>query len=96
MAHIKAALIEHHLFECLPALSLQAQFLLGKRYYSDDSFSLAAEHFELAVDEYFVADEECRALCEGAYNYDGYNYMEYSADLFQTITGMSGHLWCLS
>lgn len=41
----------------------------------------------MAVDEYFVADRECRALCEGSYNYDGYNYMEYSADLFQTMTG---------
>lgn len=34
-------------------------------------------------------------LCEGAYNYDGYNYMEYSADLFQTITGKTEHLWRL-
>lgn len=69
------------------ALSPQTEFLLGKSYYSDDSFGLAAEHFEVALDEYFTADQECRALCEGAYNYDGYNYMEYSADLFQTITG---------
>lgn len=68
-------------------LSPQAEFLLGKSYYSDDSFGLAAEHFEVAVDEYFTADKECRALCEGVYNYDGYNYMEYSADLFQTISG---------
>lgn len=39
------------------------------------------------MSEYFTANRECRVLCEGAYNYDGYNYMEYSADLFQTITG---------
>uniref|UniRef100_A0AAQ5ZB76 procollagen-proline 3-dioxygenase n=1 Tax=Amphiprion ocellaris TaxID=80972 RepID=A0AAQ5ZB76_AMPOC len=55
-------------------------------YYSDESFGLAAEHFEVAVEEYFTANKECRALCEGAYDYDGYNYMEYSADLFQTVT----------
>uniref|UniRef100_A0A674MBB1 procollagen-proline 3-dioxygenase n=1 Tax=Takifugu rubripes TaxID=31033 RepID=A0A674MBB1_TAKRU len=36
--------------------------------------------------EFFTSNQECRVLCEGAYNYDGYNYMEYSADLFQTIT----------
>lgn len=72
-------------------LSPQAEFLLGKRYYSDDSFGLAAEHFEVAVDEYFTAYKECRALCEGSYNYDGYNYMEYSADLFQTMTGEAAH-----
>ncbi|XP_068994791.1 prolyl 3-hydroxylase 1 [Embiotoca jacksoni] len=73
-------------FKDLEARLHMAEFLLGKSYYSDDSFGLAAEHFEVAVDEYFTADKECRALCEGAYNYDGYNYMEYSADLFQTVT----------
>lgn len=72
--------------------SPQAEFLLGKSYYSDDSFGLAAEHFEVAVSDFFVADKECRALCEGAYDYDGYNYMEYSADLFQTMTGETPHL----
>lgn len=65
----------------------QAEFLAGKRYYSSDSFGLAIDHFEAAVEEYFSADQECRALCEGAYVYDGYNYMEYSADLFQSMTG---------
>lgn len=65
----------------------QAEFLLGKRFYSDDLFEQAAEHFERALSEYFTANQECQVLCEGAYNYDGYNYMEYNADLFQTITG---------
>lgn len=73
-------------FKDLEARPHMAAFLLGKSYYSDDSFGLAAEHFEVAVDEYFIADKECRVLCEGAYNYDGYNYMEYNADLFQTMT----------
>ncbi|XP_010754375.3 prolyl 3-hydroxylase 1 [Larimichthys crocea] len=73
-------------FKDLEARKHMSEFLLGKSYYSDDSFGLAAEHFEVALDEYFTADKECRALCEGAYNYDGYNYMEYSADLFQTMT----------
>ncbi|XP_072239025.1 prolyl 3-hydroxylase 1 isoform X2 [Leuresthes tenuis] len=73
-------------FKDLEARPHMAEFLLGKRYYSDDSFGLAAGHFEVAVDEFFTADKECRALCEGAYHYDGYNYMEYSADLFQTMT----------
>ncbi|XP_004559938.1 prolyl 3-hydroxylase 1 [Maylandia zebra] len=73
-------------FKDLEARPHMAQFLLGKSSYSDDSFILAAEHFESAVDEYFIADKECRVLCEGAYNYDGYNYMEYSADLFQSMS----------
>ncbi|XP_053171884.1 prolyl 3-hydroxylase 1 [Scomber japonicus] len=73
-------------FKDLEARPNMAEFLLGKSYYSDDSFGVAADHFEVALDEFFIANKECRALCEGAYNYDGYNYMEYSADLFQTMT----------
>ncbi|XP_034441825.1 prolyl 3-hydroxylase 1 isoform X6 [Hippoglossus hippoglossus] len=73
-------------FKDLEARPYMAYFLDGKSYYSHDSFGLAAENFEAGLDEYFTADKECRALCEGAYNYDGYNYMEYSADLFQTLT----------
>nr|XP_057910945.1 prolyl 3-hydroxylase 1 [Doryrhamphus excisus] len=73
-------------FKDLEARPHMAKFLLGKSYYSDNSFDLAAKAFEEAIDEYWIADKECRAHCEGAYNYDGYNYMEYSADLYQTIT----------
>ncbi|CAL8335991.1 unnamed protein product [Merluccius merluccius] len=73
-------------FKDLEARPHMAEFLLGKRYYSDDSFGLAAEHFERAVQEYFQADQECRVLCEGSYDYDGYNYMDYNADLFQSMT----------
>lgn len=78
-----------------PCSCQQAEFLLGKRFYSNDSFEQAAEHFEVAVREFFTSNQECRVLCEGAYNYDGYNYMEYSADLFQTITGKTERLWGL-
>ncbi|KFW84981.1 Prolyl 3-hydroxylase 1, partial [Manacus vitellinus] len=46
-------------------------------------------HLEKALEEYFVADAECRALCEGPYDYEGYNYLEYNADLFQAITDHS-------
>ncbi|XP_034023272.1 LOW QUALITY PROTEIN: prolyl 3-hydroxylase 1 [Thalassophryne amazonica] len=78
--------VQKEYFKDLEARPHMAEFMLGKSYYSDNSFGLAAEHFEAAVAEYFTADKECRVLCEGSYNYDGYNYMEYSADLFQTIT----------
>ena len=55
--------------------------------YSEEQLQEAAPHLETALREYFVADEECRALCEGPYDYDGYNYLEYNADLLQAITG---------
>ncbi|XP_066527551.1 prolyl 3-hydroxylase 1 [Hoplias malabaricus] len=73
-------------FKDLEARPHMAEFLQGKKLYSSDEFSSAIDHFEAAVEEYFTADEECRVLCEGAYDYDGYNYMEYKADLFQSIT----------
>ncbi|KAI4904854.1 hypothetical protein NFI96_018240, partial [Prochilodus magdalenae] len=76
-------------FKDLEARPHMAEFLDGKKLYSADEFSPAIDHFEAAVDEYFTADAECRVLCEGAYDYDGYNYMEYKADLFQSITGNS-------
>ncbi|KAJ3600248.1 hypothetical protein NHX12_031234 [Muraenolepis orangiensis] len=73
-------------FKDLEARPHMAEFLLAKRYYSDSSYGLAAEHFERALQEYFQADQECRVLCEGSYDYDGYNYMDYSADLLQSMT----------
>ncbi|XP_051528542.1 prolyl 3-hydroxylase 1 [Myxocyprinus asiaticus] len=63
-----------------------AEFLEGKMRYSAEEFAPAIEHFEAAVEEYFTVYEECRVLCEGAFDYDGYNYMEYNADLFQSMT----------
>ncbi|XP_077567866.1 prolyl 3-hydroxylase 1 isoform X2 [Stigmatopora nigra] len=73
-------------FKDLESRTHMANFLMAKSYYSDNSFSLAAKLFEVAVDYYFAADEECRVLCEGSYNYDGYRYMEYNADLYQAMT----------
>lgn len=57
------------------------------RLYSEEQPHEAVAHLEAALREYAVADAECRALCEGPYDYDGYNYLEYNADLFQAIAG---------
>ncbi|XP_060767027.1 prolyl 3-hydroxylase 1 [Neoarius graeffei] len=73
-------------FKDLEARPHMAEFLEGKKLYSADDFSSSIGHFEAALEEYFTADAECRALCEGVYDYDGYNYMDYDADLFQSIT----------
>uniref|UniRef100_A0A4W4FE54 procollagen-proline 3-dioxygenase n=1 Tax=Electrophorus electricus TaxID=8005 RepID=A0A4W4FE54_ELEEL len=73
-------------FKDLEAQPHMEEFLEAKRLYSAEDFASAAQHFEAALEEYFSADEECRVLCEGAYDYDGYNYMEYKVDLFQAIT----------
>ncbi|RXN23096.1 prolyl 3-hydroxylase 1 [Labeo rohita] len=39
-----------------------AAFLEGKIHYSAEDFTPAIEHFEEAVEEYFIAYEECRVL----------------------------------
>ncbi|XP_066420141.1 prolyl 3-hydroxylase 1 isoform X2 [Molothrus aeneus] len=72
--------------EAKPHLS---EFQLGIRFYTEDQPAAAILHLEKALEEYFVADTECRALCEGPYDYEGYNYLEYNADLFQAITDHS-------
>ncbi|XP_059945624.1 prolyl 3-hydroxylase 1 [Mesoplodon densirostris] len=73
-------------FKDLEAKPHMHEFRLGVRLYSEEQLQEAVPHLETALREYFVADEECRALCEGPYDYDGYNYLEYNADLFQAIT----------
>ncbi|EHA99291.1 Prolyl 3-hydroxylase 1 [Heterocephalus glaber] len=73
-------------FKDLEAKPHMHEFRLGVRLYSEEQPQEAVLHLELALQEYFVADEECRALCEGPYDYDGYNYLDYNADLFQAIT----------
>ncbi|XP_062363614.1 prolyl 3-hydroxylase 1 [Cinclus cinclus] len=65
------------------------EFQLGVRFYTEEQPAAAILHLEKALEEYFVADTECRALCEGPYDYEGYNYLDYNADLFQAITDHS-------
>ncbi|XP_039094609.1 prolyl 3-hydroxylase 1 [Hyaena hyaena] len=72
-------------FKDLEAKPHMHEFRLGVRLYSEEQPHEAVAHLEAALREYWVADAECRALCEGPYDYDGYNYLEYNADLFQAI-----------
>ncbi|XP_073441594.1 prolyl 3-hydroxylase 1 [Dendrobates tinctorius] len=73
-------------FRDLEAKPHMQDFRLGVRYYTDEESGTAITYFEKALEEYLVADVECRSLCEGPYDYDGYNFLDYSADLFQSIT----------
>ncbi|XP_006023242.3 prolyl 3-hydroxylase 1 isoform X1 [Alligator sinensis] len=73
-------------FMDLEAKPHMTKFRLGVRFYTEEQPAAAILHLEKALEEYFVADAECRALCEGPYDYEGYNYLEYSADLFQAMT----------
>ncbi|KAL8198518.1 UNVERIFIED_CONTAM: Prolyl 3-hydroxylase 1 [Gekko kuhli] len=61
------------------------EFHLGVSYYTEEQPQAAVLHLEKALEEYWIADTGCRALCEGPYDYEGYNYLEYTADLYQAI-----------
>ncbi|XP_064028431.1 prolyl 3-hydroxylase 1 isoform X2 [Pogoniulus pusillus] len=73
-------------FTDLEAKPHMSEFQLGVRFYTEEQPAAAILHLEKALEEYFVADAECRLLCEGPYDYEGYNYLEYNADLYQAIT----------
>ncbi|XP_075762972.1 prolyl 3-hydroxylase 1 isoform X2 [Pelodiscus sinensis] len=73
-------------FTDLEAKPHMGEFRLGVKFYTEEQPQAAILHLEKALEEYFVADAECRALCEGPYDYEGYNYLEYNADLVQAIT----------
>ncbi|XP_072887846.1 prolyl 3-hydroxylase 1 [Hemitrygon akajei] len=73
-------------FKDLEAKPHMEAFRKGVRLYTDEQFKDSISFLENALVEYFKANAECRALCEGPYNFDGYNYMEYNADLYQAIT----------
>uniref|UniRef100_A0A8C8SC25 procollagen-proline 3-dioxygenase n=2 Tax=Pelusios castaneus TaxID=367368 RepID=A0A8C8SC25_9SAUR len=73
-------------FTDLEAKPHMHEFRLGVKFYMEEQPQAAILHLEKALEEYFVADTECRALCEGPYDYEGYNYLEYNADLVQAIT----------
>ncbi|KAJ7306473.1 hypothetical protein JRQ81_009827 [Phrynocephalus forsythii] len=72
-------------FVDLEAKPHMEEFRLGVSYYTEEDSQEAVVHLEKALEEYWAADTQCRALCEGAYDYEGYNYLEYTADLYQAI-----------
>nr|XP_056721515.1 prolyl 3-hydroxylase 1 [Euleptes europaea] len=72
-------------FVDLEAKPHMQEFHLGVSYYTEEQPQAAVLHLEKALEEYWIADTACRALCEGPYDYEGYNYLEYNADLYQAI-----------
>ncbi|KAF7239361.1 Prolyl 3-hydroxylase 1, partial [Varanus komodoensis] len=72
-------------FVDLEAKPHMEEFRLGVSYYTEEKPQAAILHLEKALEGYWAADTECRALCEGAYDHEGYNFLEYNADLFQAI-----------
>ncbi|MEE6501544.1 hypothetical protein FKM82_004237, partial [Ascaphus truei] len=57
----------------------------GVKLYDAEQYKKAIERFEEALSGYYRADVECRALCGGPQKFDEYEYVEYSATLYEAI-----------
>ncbi|CAH2247964.1 prolyl 3-hydroxylase 2 [Pelobates cultripes] len=57
----------------------------GVKLYDTEQYRLAIERFEEALKQYYQADAECRAMCAGPHKFDEYEYVEYSASLYEAI-----------
>uniref|UniRef100_A0A8D0GYU2 Prolyl 3-hydroxylase 2 n=1 Tax=Sphenodon punctatus TaxID=8508 RepID=A0A8D0GYU2_SPHPU len=60
-------------------------YLKGVRHYNKEAYELAIEALEQALRVYYTADVECRVLCEGPQRFEEYEYLEYSATLYEAI-----------
>ncbi|XP_067834430.1 prolyl 3-hydroxylase 1-like [Heptranchias perlo] len=58
----------------------------GTRLYQLEQFPQSIERLEAAVREYLGGLAECRAQCEGPYDFREYSYLEYQSHLYETIS----------
>ncbi|XP_074046750.1 prolyl 3-hydroxylase 2 isoform X2 [Macrotis lagotis] len=57
-------------------------------YYEADDFQMAIESFEQALKEYFLADRECRVLCEWSQSYGDRNHLAKTDGFYEVIAGL--------
>lgn len=55
--------------------------------YERGDYEGAAALFEEALDEYFKADVECRALCQSPQRFEGYDFLRYRYSLHEVVSG---------
>ncbi|KAG8581539.1 hypothetical protein GDO81_007716 [Engystomops pustulosus] len=61
------------------------EYQTGIKLYDQEQYEQAIKHFEEALKGYYHADVECRAMCAGPQKFDEYEYVDYSATLFEGI-----------
>ncbi|GCC27992.1 hypothetical protein chiPu_0006418 [Chiloscyllium punctatum] len=61
-------------------------FSTGMKHYDEEQYALAIDSFEEALTQYWVAETECRAFCQGPQEFDGNNYPAKSFHLYELIT----------
>jgi len=80
----------------LPSLSLsslsQRSFTEAVRLYDKGDYEGAVALFEEALVEYFKADVDCRALCQGPQRFESHDHLRYRYSLHELVSGKSKEL----
>lgn len=71
----------------LPLLPWQRSFTAAVRRYEGGDYGGAVALFEEALEEYFKADVECRALCQSPQRFEGYDFLRYRYSLHEVVSG---------
>ncbi|XP_064186847.1 prolyl 3-hydroxylase 2 [Anguilla rostrata] len=64
----------------------QKAFTAGVKLYDRGEYEEAIAYFEEALEEYYKADVECRALCEGPQNFAEHEHLNYRPALYELIS----------
>lgn len=69
------------------SLYLQRAFFAGVKLYDKGNYEESVTLFEEALTEYYLADVECRALCEGPLHFEEQDHVLYKYNLYELISG---------
>ncbi|XP_051977203.1 prolyl 3-hydroxylase 2-like [Xyrauchen texanus] len=64
----------------------QRAFFAGVKLYDKSNYGEAVTFFEEALTEYYQADVECRALCEGPQHFEKQDHVLYKYSLYELIS----------
>lgn len=62
------------------------------KLYNKGNYKESVTFFEDALTEYYRADVECRALCEGPQHFEEQNHVLYKYNLYELISGTDAFL----
>lgn len=71
------------------SLPVQHSFTEAVKLYDVGDYEGAIVLFEEALVEYYRADVECRALCQGPQKFEGHDHVQYRYSLHELISGKS-------
>lgn len=81
--------LKRHLTVLSPSPPSQRSFTAAVKLYDKGDYGGAIHLFEDALVEYYKADVECRALCQGPQRFDNHDHLRYHYSLHEVISGQS-------